>query len=124
MLRNLVLVFCIALVVPSCASDSESPDDADECSDVIDGPLALPDAVIGLDYRTELRGRHGGVGHMLDGESPPGLQLANDVYLEGTPTVAGPFTFSVLSGLHVLPFGCGAIEHEVQYTLEVLPSGD
>lgn len=57
---------------------------------------SLPSATVGVRYFTELNSDCGGDTWFIQtGQLPPGIGLQDNGDLEGTPTVAGTYTFTV-----------------------------
>jgi hypothetical protein len=65
---------------------------------------SLPDGTVGVRYFTELNSDCGGdVWFIQTGGLPPGIELQDNGDVQGTPTLAGVYTFTV----GVFDFGSG-----------------
>ena len=69
----------------------------------------LPDAIVGVRYAVPLTSNCGGDAWFIQtGSLPPGIGLEEDGDLEGIPTLAGTYTFTV----GVFDFGSGATAYK------------
>ena len=92
-LAHLALLVLITAAAPACEDCSLSVSTA-----------ALPDAMVGVRYFAELDSHCGGDTWFLQtGLLPPGIGLQDNGDVEGTPTTAGTYSFTV----GVFDFGSG-----------------
>lgn len=113
----------------SASSTSPDPYDPEDCSNgpLTFGPADLPDAIVGETYEMMLQ-RHadtrwGGWSYgVAEGEIPPGLELSESEsgpMLEGEPTVAGRYSFTIEAYHELDSDGCSTHPDPHAFNLRV-----
>ena len=95
--RYPLLLLCLPILAMACAGGPDDDDDTvgEETLVILTG--SLPDGRVGVQYGATLEAETVvGVDWSLDaGSLPPGIDLAADGTLGGTPAVSGDFSFTV-----------------------------